>query len=110
MGGRLFLGRGRVDSGLHIFFLYVFGLSKTFLKIVAQKFFYVNGIVYISSIIKTVNQMRNYSYNRYPEGFTPKIEYYQAMLSIAVDSLNIEKIKFYTTKLEYFMNRQKQLA
>jgi len=52
----------------------------------------------------------NNSYNRYPEGFTPKIEYYQAMLSIAVDSLNIEKIKFYTTKLEYFMNRQKQLA
>ena len=112
MGGRLFLGRGRVDSGLHIFFLYVFGLSKTFLKIVAKIFFYVNGIVYISSIIKTVSQMRknNNSYNRYPEGFTPKNEYYQAMLSIAVDSLNIEKIKFYTTKLEYFMNRQKQLA
>ena len=67
--------------------------------------------VYISSIIKRVNQMRkNITDNRYPEGFTPKIEYYQAMLSIAVDSLNIEKIKFYTTKLEYFMNRQKQLA
>jgi len=87
----------------------VFGLSKTFLKIVAQKFFYVNGIVYISSIIKTVSQMRNYN-NRYPEGFAPKIEYYQAMLSIAVKSLDLEKIKFYTTKLEYFMNRQKQLA
>jgi len=53
---------------------------------------------------------KNNSYNRYPEGFTPKIEYYQSMLSVAVDSLNIEKIKFYTTKLEYFMNRQKQLA
>jgi len=87
----------------------VFGLSKTFLKIVAQKFFYVNYFVYISSIIKTVSQMRNYN-NRYPEGFAPKIEYYQAMLSIAVKSLDLEKIKFYTTKLEYFMNRQKQLA
>ena len=53
--------------------------------------------------------MKNYN-NRYPEGFAPKIDYYQAMLSIAVDSLNLEKIKFYTTKLEYFMNRQKQLV
>ena len=57
--------------------------------------------------------MRNYSYysyNRYPEGYKLKIEYYQAALSNAVDRLDMEKIKFFTGKLEYFMNRQKQLA
>jgi hypothetical protein len=36
----------------------------------------------------------------------PKIEYYQAKLSIAVDVLDIEKIKFLSGKLEYFMERE----
>ena len=44
--------------------------------------------------------------SRYPNGYTPKIEYYQAKLGLAVDSLNIESIKFYTDKLEYFMTRE----
>ena len=44
--------------------------------------------------------------SKYKEGYQPKIEYYQALLSIAVDRLQIEKIKFYTTKLEYFVERQ----
>tara|TARA_B110000971_G_C19611829_1_gene320692 strand:- start:79 stop:279 length:201 start_codon:yes stop_codon:yes gene_type:complete len=53
--------------------------------------------------------MKEYSYtsNRYPNGYVPKIEYYQAQLSNAVEVLNIEKIKFYTTKLEYFINKEK---
>ena len=44
--------------------------------------------------------------NRYPNGYTPKIEYYQAQLSMAVDSMDLDKIKYFTTKLEWFMDRQ----
>ena len=44
--------------------------------------------------------------SRYPNGYQPKIEYYQAKLSIAVANLNLDSIKFYTTKLEYFTNRE----
>mgnify|MGYP000206213700 FL=1 len=44
--------------------------------------------------------------SRYPNGYTPKIEYYQAQLSIAVDSLDVEQIKYFTTKLEWFIKRQ----
>ena len=44
--------------------------------------------------------------NRYPNGYMPKIEYYQAQLSIAVDSLDLDNIKFFTKKLEWFMDRQ----
>ena len=43
---------------------------------------------------------------KYPRDYQPKIEYYQALLSIAVDRLDLPKIKFYTTKLEYFMGRE----
>ncbi len=41
----------------------------------------------------------------YPNGYMPKIAYYQAKISMAVDALEIHNIKFYTTKLEYFVNR-----
>ena len=44
--------------------------------------------------------------NRYPNGYMPKIEYYQAKLSIAVNTLSIKDIKFFTTKLEYFLTRE----
>ena len=47
--------------------------------------------------------------NRYPNGYLPKIEYYQAMLSNAVTDLDIKKIKFYTVKLEYFLDRQAEV-
>ena len=40
------------------------------------------------------------------DNYQGKVEYYQSMLSNAVTDLNIEKIKFYTGKLEYFLNRQ----
>lgn len=43
---------------------------------------------------------------RYPNGYQPKITYYQAVLSNAVDQLDLEKIKFYTGKLEYFMGKE----
>ena len=45
--------------------------------------------------------MKNYS-----KDYSQKISYYQAQLANAVGALNIEKIKFYTTKLEYFINRE----
>ena len=47
--------------------------------------------------------------NRYPAGHMPKINYYQAMLSNAVKDLDMEKVKFYTGKLDYFVERQNQL-
>lgn len=52
--------------------------------------------------------MKTYSksYVRKNDNYAGKIGYYQAMLSNAVTDLNIEKIKFYTGKLEYFVNRQ----
>ena len=50
--------------------------------------------------------MKNYSYTRKSDNYAGKIEYYQAKLSMAVDALEIHNIKFYTTKLEYFVNRQ----
>ena len=46
---------------------------------------------------------------KYPRDYQPKIEYYQALLSIAVDRLDLSKIKFYTTKLEYFMGRNQTI-
>lgn len=46
--------------------------------------------------------------SKYPNGYAPKIEYYQAKLSAAVGSLNLESIKFYTQKLEYFTGREAQ--
>ena len=45
------------------------------------------------------------SYVRVNDNYAGKIEYYQAMLSNAVADLNIDKIKFLTGKLEYFVNR-----
>ena len=43
---------------------------------------------------------------RYPNGYQPKIAYYQAKISIAVNKLSLKDIKFYTTKLEYFLKRE----
>ncbi|MDA9262989.1 hypothetical protein OAC86_01160 [bacterium] len=50
--------------------------------------------------------MKDYKTSRYPEGYMPKIEYYQAKLSIAVGTLSLGDIKFFTDKLEYFMDRE----
>ena len=44
--------------------------------------------------------------NRYPNGYMPKIENYQAQLSMEVDSKDLDNIKFFTKKLEWFMDRQ----
>ena len=49
-------------------------------------------------------KIQTYGYNS--GNYQEKIEYYQAHLSIAVDRLDLSKIKFYTIKLEYFMGRE----
>ena len=46
---------------------------------------------------------------RYPNGYAGKIGYYQAKLSIAVNELSLGDIKFFTAKLEYFMDKQIEL-
>jgi hypothetical protein len=46
------------------------------------------------------------SYVRVNDNYATKVSYYQAALSNAVDRLDMEKIKFFTGKLEYFLNRQ----
>lgn len=43
------------------------------------------------------------------DNYQGKVSYYQAALSNAVDRLDMKKIKFFTGKLEYFVNRQKDL-
>ena len=48
--------------------------------------------------------------NRYPNGYMPKIEYYQDQRSMAVDSLDLDQIKYFTTKLEWFMDRQANIT
>ena len=52
--------------------------------------------------------MKTYSksYVRKNDNYAGKIEYYQAVLSNAVDALDMDKINFYASKLEYFVNRQ----
>ena len=43
---------------------------------------------------------------RYPNGYQPKIEYYQAKLRIAMEEGLIEEIKLYSFKLTYFLERE----
>ena len=64
------------------------------------------------------------SYTRKNDNYVGKIEYYQAKLAIAIESLEpaphpmhtehnasaMRDIKFYTIKIEYFLNRQAQGA
>ena len=49
--------------------------------------------------------MKNYT-SKYADNYAGKIEYYQAQLSNAVMDLNIDRINFFASKLEYFVNRQ----
>ena len=44
--------------------------------------------------------------NRYPFGYLPKIEYYQAKIAIATDRLEVDNIIFFAGKLKYFLNKQ----
>ena len=46
------------------------------------------------------------SYVRVNDNYAGKISYYQDLLSDAVSDLSIDEIRFYTDKLEYFVNRR----
>jgi len=39
----------------------------------------------------------------YPNGYQPKIDYYQFKLNEAIDALDTKSMNFYAKKLEYFM-------
>ena len=48
--------------------------------------------------------MKNYI--RKNDNYAGKIAYYHSKLHEAVSELSIDEIRFYTDKLEYFLNRQ----
>ena len=50
--------------------------------------------------------MKNYKQSRYPDGYQPKIEYYQAKIAMATDRLEVDNIIFFAGKLKYFLNKQ----
>ena len=55
--------------------------------------------------------MKNYTSraNRYPNGYLPKIEYYQAKIANATDRLEVDNIIFFAGKLKYFLNKQAEV-
>jgi hypothetical protein len=48
-------------------------------------------------------------YNRYPQGYLPKIQYWAGRLQEAAYLGELEKIPYIWEKLNYFMERQKAL-
>ena len=44
--------------------------------------------------------------SRYPNGYLPKIEYWQYKMNKAIDSLDQAGIEFASRKLDYFIGRQ----
>ena len=47
--------------------------------------------------------------SKHQRGYLPKIEYYQSLLNIAIMELDINNINYLTSKLLYFIERQKDL-
>ena len=47
--------------------------------------------------------------NRYPNGYMPKIEYWEYKMNKAIKNLDAEGIKFAASRLEYFVGRQNQV-
>jgi hypothetical protein len=50
---------------------------------------------------RTTNQ-----FERYPNGYLDKINYYQFRIIQAIEELNLEDLRFHTDKLEYFMQKE----
>jgi len=44
--------------------------------------------------------------NKYPNGYQPKIEYWQYKAHKAIDNCDVEAARYALGKLEYFMGRQ----
>jgi hypothetical protein len=41
--------------------------------------------------------------------YSEKISYYRFLVNKSIEYLDVKKLKFYTTKLSYFLERQKEL-
>ena len=77
--------------------------TATFLQIIAILFFYVNLFSYISTVIKTHTHMKT---SRYPNGYLPKIEYWQYKMNKAIEQGDARGIAFASDRLVYFVGRQ----
>lgn len=47
--------------------------------------------------------------DKYPNGYQPKIEYYQNKLNGAIAKLDMAKVEYFTKKLAYYVNRQEKV-
>jgi len=47
--------------------------------------------------------------SKHQRGYLPKIEYYQSLMNIAIMELDNNKIQYLSTKLAYFIERQRDL-
>ena len=47
--------------------------------------------------------------SKHQRGYLPKIEYYQSLLNIAIMELDNHKIHYLSSKLNYFIERQRDL-
>ena len=47
--------------------------------------------------------------SKHQRGYLPKIEYYQSLMNIAIMELDNNRIQYLSTKLNYFIERQRDL-
>jgi len=47
--------------------------------------------------------------SKHQRGYLPKIEYYQSLMNIAIMELDNNRIHYLSTKLAYFIERQRDL-
>jgi len=47
--------------------------------------------------------------SKHQRGYLPKIEYYQSLMNIAIMELDNNRIQYLSTKLAYFIKRQRDL-
>ena len=55
---------------------------------------------------------RNATYNRknrYPDGYMPKISYWQYKMTKAIENLDPSAIEFAAQRLQYFVNKQAEV-
>jgi len=72
-------------------------------KIVASRFFYVIYFSYISTVIKHIHIMKE---SRYPNGYQPKIDYWQYKMNKAIEQGDARGIAYASDRLVYFVGRQ----
>jgi hypothetical protein len=47
--------------------------------------------------------------NKYENGYNDKISYYRIMVNKAIENLDTKNLAYYSGKLSYFMERQREL-